>query len=145
MKKDPKPQAKDDQQEQIKKLTEIAARAQADLQNFKSRMEKETAEFRKFAGAPILLALLPIHDDLSRASEHGDEGSAQILVKLDKILVDIGLVKMDPMGKPVDPNKHEVVNTCPGEKDIVTNIHEEGFEYHGRVLRPAKVQVGMGL
>ena len=132
--------------EQIEKLTDIAARAQADLQNFKARMKNEAKELGKFAVVPLLLSLLPVHDDLARAVEHAGEndGLSQILAKLEKIFVDAHLKKMKSLGQKVDPQKHEVLAITKGEKDIITEVHEEGYELHGRVLRPAKVIAGEG-
>lgn len=140
-------------EEQVAKLTDLAARAQADLQNFKMRMEREAAELRKFAVVPFLLKLLPIRDDIVRALQHQNEngnsasahnGLKHILEKFDKVLKDAGVERMAAVGNPFDPKQHEILNSSPGAKDIVTAIHEEGYELHGKVLRPAKVQVGDG-
>lgn len=132
---------------QIAKLTDLAARAQADLQNSKMRMERETKDLRKFATVPLLLALLPVRDDLMRASKQvtgGNEGLKQILSKLDKVLADAGVMPLDALGKTADTSKHEILNAGPGPKDIVIAVHEEGYELHGKILRPARVQVGDG-
>ena len=137
--------ALDDLKEQVRKLTELAARAQADFQNYKQRVERDAEELRKFASQPLLLKLLLIRDDLARAvGESTDEGIAQILGKLDKTLEDVGLTKIEAEGQPVDPGMHEVLNTVSGEKDIVITVHEQGYELSGRVLRPARVSVGDG-
>ena len=131
---------------QIAKLTDLAARAQADLQNSKMRMERETQDMRKFATVPLLLSLLPVRDDLVRASrqEGGGSASKQILAKLDKILADAGLTPIEALGKTADTSKHEILNAGPGPKDIVIAVHEEGYELHGKVVKPAKVQIGDG-
>ena len=131
---------------QIAKLTDLAARAQADLQNSKIRMERETQDMRKFATVPLLLALLPVRDDLVRATkQEGENGaSKQILAKLDKVLLEAGLTPLEALGKTADPSKHEILHAGPGPKDIVIAVHEEGYELHGKVLKPAKVQVGNG-
>src|SRR3989344_4166195 len=131
---------------QIAKLTDLAARAQADLQNSKMRMERETQDMRKFATVPLLLALLPVRDDLVRAAkQEGENGaSKQILSKLDKVLTDAGLTPLEALGKTADPSRHEILNAGPGPKDVVIAVHEEGYELHGKVLKPAKVQVGDG-
>lgn len=133
-------------QEQVAKLTDLAARAQADLQNFKMRMEREAGDLRKFALAPLAMKLLPVRNDLARAaSAHpGDPGYRQVLEKLDKVLGEAGVNRMDALGNLFDPTKHEVLNTVPGEKDRVLAVFEEGYELQGRILRPAKVQVGDG-
>ena len=132
-------------QEQIAKLTDVAARAQADLLNFKERMKREGNELRTFAIAPLLLGLLPIRDDLVRMVEHSsNDGSAQILAKIDALLKTFGVESMESAGKMVNPDYHQIVHAGPGEKDMVIVAHEEGFLLHGKVLRPAKVMAGDG-
>ncbi len=130
---------------QLAKITDTAARAQADLLNFKDRMKREGEELRKFAGLPFIIELLPIRDDLARATGHDSaSGLKQILLKVDALLRDAGVEKIDALGKKMNPEQHQIVNTGAGEKDMVTLVHEEGFLLHGKVLRPAKVQVGDG-
>jgi molecular chaperone GrpE len=130
----------------VMKLTDVAARSQADLQNFKARIEKESKELAKFSSAPLLLSLLPIFDDLQRAKDHsGDkQGLSQVIAKFEKVLTDAGLKRIQSVGEKTDPTKHEVLATAPGEKDVVLEVHEEGYEFHEKVLRPAKVVVGNG-
>jgi len=52
------------------KLKELAARAQADLQNAKDRMQREGEEIRKYALENTLLSLLPTIDNFQRAFDH---------------------------------------------------------------------------
>lgn len=131
---------------QIEKLTDIAARAQADLQNFKARMQKDAQELGKFAIAPLLLTLLPVLDDLKRAEHHAEniDGLTQVTSKLEKVLTNAGLQKIESIGQKIDPLRHEVLTTAEGEKDVILEVHEEGYELHGKILRPAKVVVGSG-
>jgi len=133
--------------DQLERLTDIAGRAQADLQNFKARQEKDAKELVKFAITPILLELLPVRDALARAASHNEnsDGYEQVLVKLDAVFAKIGLNRIDAMGQKADPSKHEVITTAQGEKDVVLEVHEEGYELNGRILRPTKVIVGSGL
>ncbi len=136
-----------DLEEQLAKLTDVAARAQADLQNFKDRQNREGDELRKFAAVPIVMSLLPVRDDLALAAGHEGEaqdGFGQILAKLDKVLSDFGVTMIKSLGEKVNPELHEIVNTGEGEKDVIVGVHQEGFEMQGKVLRPAKVQVGVG-
>ena len=51
---------------------------------------------------------------------------------------------MHAEGTPIDPHRHEVLSVGPGEKDMITQVYEEGYELNGKVLRPAKVQAGSG-
>lgn len=136
---------------QVKKLADIAGRAQADLQNAKARLEKNAEELRTYAAEGVLLRLLPVIDNFQRAFQHLPEdlkthewvkGVAAVEQELLRQVGELGLKKIDALGKPVDPAKHEVLLQGPGEQGIVTEVLQDGYELHGRVLRPAKVKAG---
>jgi molecular chaperone GrpE len=145
--KDPVP-AQDDE---LAKLKELAARAQADLQNAKARMEKEALEIRSFAMQGLIEKLLPTISNFQRAFEHLPEDLAEhdwvkgLYATEQQLMADlqsVGLKKIESMGQPVDPQMHEVLQAAAGEKDIVVSVLEEGYELNGKVIRPAKVVVG---
>lgn len=155
-KKDDKP-AKDDQLQQLiaerDAFKELAARAQADLQNAKGRMEKERSDTRRFAEVGLLAKLLPTIDNLQRAFAHLPDdlkdhewvkGVQAVEAELMKELESVGLKKIDSLGQAVDPEKHEVLQAGPGKEGKITEVFEEGYELSGKVLRPAKVKVGSG-
>ena len=137
-------------QDQITKLTEVAARAQADVQNMKARHERDRDEITQFASSKILLTFLPLFDDLLRLRLHVDVGSSlsegveQLIKKLDQLCEEVGLQRIESLGKPFHPEHHEVLTAGSGEKNIVLEVFEEGYLLHGKVLRVAKVQVGDG-
>ncbi len=136
---------------QVAKLTDLAARAQADLQNAKVRMQKDADELRRYAAEPVIRRLLPVVDNFQRAFGHlpaelqGNEwvkGVIAIEQSLLKELGDLGLKKMDVLGQQVDTARHEVLTVGPGKEGEVIEIFEDGYELNGKVLRPAKVKVG---
>lgn len=140
-------------QAEAEKFREVAARAQADLQNAKARLERDREELGSFAVASMLKRLLPVVDNFQRAFGHlppalkGDEwvkGVQAIEQDLLKILSEIGLKKMDSLGQPTNPEKHEVLTAGPGAESLITEVFEDGYELHGKVLRVAKVKVGDG-
>ncbi len=140
-------------QSEAEKFREVAARAQADLQNAKARMERERDELGSFAIGTVLKRLLPVVDNFQRAFGHlpealkGDEwakGVSAIEQDLVKILAEIGLKKMESLGQPADPEKHEVLTAGPGAQGVITEVFEDGYELKGKVLRVAKVKVGDG-
>ncbi len=140
-------------QEELRKLKELAARAQADLQNAKMRMEKEALDIRLFAVEGLIVRLLPTIDNLRRAFEHlPDELRSHDWVKglqvtEQQMLSDleaVGLRPIEALGLPVDTQRHEVLQSVPGKLDIVVQVLENGYELHGKVIRPAKVVVGDG-
>lgn len=137
----------------LAQLTDIAGRAQAELQNAKIRMERDATEIRKFASEIFLMKLLPTIDNFQRAFSHLPEelknnewvkGIVAIEQDLMKQVKDAGLTKIEALGQTVDPNMHEVLVEGPGEKDTVIEVLEDGYELNGKILRPAKVKVGNG-
>ncbi len=140
-------------EDELARIKEIAARSQADLQNAKDRLEREGQELRKFAVVGMLNELIPTVDNFQRAFQHLPEelkdhdwvkGIEVMEQELLHKLNEAGLKKIEVLGQPVDPQKHEVLQMGPGEKDIVTEVFEEGYECNGKILRPAKVMVGDG-
>lgn len=138
---------------QVQKLTEIAARAQADLQNARARIERDAGEMRKYASEMVLQVLLPTIDNFQRAFQHlpqelkGHEwvqGVQAVEQELLRQLSTLGLMRFSPLGQKVDPMRHEVLLTGPGEPGTVTEVLEDGYELHGKILRPARVKAGTG-
>ncbi len=137
--------------DELAKLKDMAARAQADLQNAKIRMEKEAGEIRSFAMQGLIEKLLPTIDNFQRAFDHMPEelkdnewvmGLMATEQQLMNDLAAVGLKRMESLGKPVDTTQHEVLQTAEGEKDTVVAVHEEGYLLNGKVIRAAKVVVG---
>ncbi|MBI5156036.1 nucleotide exchange factor GrpE [Candidatus Peregrinibacteria bacterium] len=148
--------------EQVHSLTELAARAQADLQNARGRLERDADELRKYAAESVLRRLLPTVDNFQRAFTHlpkeweGNKGVYPELVEwvkgitaveqdLLRQLSEMGLEKFSPLGEKMDPSRHEVLLTGPGAENSVVEVLEDGYLLHGKVLRPAKVKVGDGI
>ena len=139
--------------QEVDRLKDLAARSQADLQNAKIRLQKEAADSRIYAVEGLLRTLIPTVDNFRRAFRHlpselaehewvkGLQATEQALLR---DLQSAGLVRMECLGQPVDPHHHEVLQMAPGPKDQILQIHEDGYELHGKVLRPAKVVVGNG-
>lgn len=138
---------------EIERLKDMAARAQADLQNAKARMDKEAQDLRTFAVLGLVERLLPTIDNFQRSFEHlpeelADNDWVQGLFATEKQLMAdltaVGLKRMESLGQPVNPDMHEVLQAGPGELDTVSQVLEEGYEFNGKVIRPAKVIAGNG-
>ncbi len=139
--------------EQLAKTTDMAARAQAELQNAKIRLDREAQDLRKFAAEGVLLRLLPTVDNLQRALKALPEDIVThpwvqgiVAVEQDflKQIGDMGLRRFESLGKSVDAERHEVLMQGDGEGGTVTEVFEDGYELHGKVVRPAKVKAGGG-
>ena len=140
-------------EQELAKFKDLAARSQAELQNAKDRMQRESEETRAFASAGVVQQLLPVLDNFQRAFAHLPEGlkdhewvkGVQAMeLDLFRKLTDAGLQKIECIGQTVDTARHEVLQAGPGKKDTVIEVFEDGYEFNGRVLRPAKVKVGSG-
>lgn len=142
-----------DLREHLRQMTDIAARAQADLQNAKLRMQKDGEDIRTFAAEAALRKLLPTVDGFQRAFRHLPDdlknhewvkGVAAVEQELLRRMGEMGLRSMECRGQQVDTAKHEVVTLGPGKEGEIIDVVEDGYELHGKVLRPAKVIVGGG-
>lgn len=137
-------------------LVDNLQRTAAEFQNSRRRQEKQLADAIERAGSHTVERLLPVIDDLALAfgnlPAELDEatnawvgGFRQIYKKLETMLADQG-VSAIPLEGEFDPNRHEAVSSEPSETVESGHIIETlriGYEYKGRVLRPALVRVAM--
>jgi len=127
-----------------------AARAEAELVNFRMRVERDRQVNRDATVADVLRAVLPAFDDLDRAEAAGDipEGSALELVvqKLRAGFERFGLARVGVVGEPFDPNVHEALMQLPvegAEGETVHEVIQPGYLIGERVVRAAKVAVAV--
>lgn len=143
--------------QQNAELRDSYLRSRADFDNYKKRMQREFEEKEKFMVQKVIEDILPALDDLERAVEAAEnaedvsalrEGvsmiSSQVLSVLEKKW---GLVKFSALNEAFDPNKHEAFMIEQGEYSQPTVIEEfqKGYSLHDRIIRPARVKVGMPL
>lgn len=125
-------------------------RSLADFQNYKRRTDAGMAEAYQSAVGNVIKRYLPILDDLERALSARPEGLAWvsgielIYRKLQTILENEGLKRIDAEGKPFDPNFHEAIaqEVVEGmESGTVIAVTQQGYTLGDRVVRPASVRV----
>lgn len=128
-------------------------RAAADYQNYKRRVEEERSETARFAGAALIINLLPMIDDLERALMNVDthlagltwvDGIRLIHRKFQAVLEMTGVQEIEADGETFDPSQHEAVSQGPGEENKVIAVVQKGYKLGDRVIRPAMVVVGDG-
>jgi molecular chaperone GrpE len=132
---------------------DLLQRTRADFENYQKRNQREREQERKYWHAPLALDLLPIIDDLDRATEAARQagetgplvqGVAMVQKKVLDMLKRHGMTPIDAQGQPFDPNHHQAVMQQPAA-DVppgsVIKVLENGFMLHDRVLRPASVVV----
>ena len=124
-----------------------AARAEAELQNFRMRVERDRQANREAVIAEVIRGLLPVLDDLDRAEVHGDlTGGPMEMVaqKLRSAFERYGLEPVGEVGEDFDPAKHEAMVRLPeagAEGETVAEVIEGGYISGERLIRPAKVAV----
>lgn len=124
-------------------------RAQAELVNFRQRVERDRQANREAVITEVIRSLLPAIDDLDRAEQHGDlEGSPLELVanKLRTGFEKYGLKKIGEKGETFDPAMHEAVAQIPtpgATEQTIADVLEPGYQLGDRLVRPAKVAVAV--
>jgi len=128
-------------------------RAQADLINYKKRVDQDRDEAIKFANATFIRNLLPVLDDFERAFDSLPaqlsgltwiDGLGLIRRKLQVILEVQGVSPIKAIGETFDPAIHEAVMYEEGEEGKVIAEFQKGYKLHDRLIRPASVMVGKG-
>ena len=132
----------------VAEYRERAARAEAELKNFRTRVERDRAANREIVIAEVIRSLLPAIDDLDRADAHGDlvEGSPLAIVaqKIRAAFDKYGLVRVGEKGERFDPKLHEALVRIPSADvtvDTVADVIETGYLLGERLIRAAKVAV----
>ncbi|MCI0359362.1 MAG: nucleotide exchange factor GrpE [Planctomycetaceae bacterium] len=153
---------------QLKDASERALRAQAELENYRKRAQRELADERRYAVVPLVRDLLPVVDNLQRAidatptrsaSEAGTssdttmalasllEGVQLVATQLEAVLKQHGCLPIETVGAPFDPNQHQAIAQEPSAEHpagTVTRAAQVGYKLHDRVIRPAQVFVSTG-
>jgi molecular chaperone GrpE len=128
-------------------------RKAAEFENYKRRIESESAAIMRSANEGLLLALLPVVDDFARSLKAGKEqadakaffaGVEMIHTKMLKVLERFGVTPFESAGKPFDVGYHDALLQVPRadvKPHTVVEEVERGFMLFDRVLRHAKVIV----
>ncbi len=125
-------------------------RAQADFENYKKREEAKQSEILEFAKEVTIVKLLPTLDALHQGLRHAPAGVDEkwlagingTLTQLDKVLAEMGVKKIEALGKPFDPHFHEAIREVAGDEDgIIVEEMQSGFELNGKVIRPSQVVI----
>jgi molecular chaperone GrpE len=141
-------------QAEKQELANTLVRRQADFENYRKRTEREKEQERHRGVEALIEALLPVLDGFDRAlAAHGDaayeehrKGFELIDRQFHDILAKRGLVKIEAIGKEFDPNMHHAVDrveSADHADGVVLGVLQEGYLFHGRVLRPAMVRVAV--
>ena len=131
-------------------------RLMAEFDNFRRRTSQEKLELVSMASTDTIKGMLPVLDDCERAlnvlkestdSAAAKEGTELIYHKLMSYLQSKGLAVIEAQGQPFDTDVHEAVAQFPVQeeemKGKVFDVGQTGYTLNGKVIRFAKVVVGI--
>ena len=143
-------------EEKVAKDKDDYIRLMAEFDNYRRRTSQEKLELVSTASTETIKGLLPVLDDCERAlavlresndSEAAKEGTELIYNKLMTYLKGKGLAVIEAAGQPFDTDLHEAVAQFPvpeeEKKGKVFDVVQTGYTLNGRVIRFAKVVVGI--
>lgn len=139
----------------IAELQDKYLRQAAEFDNYRKRTIKEKAELIKSAAEKVMVAELPVVDDMDRALENMEkgmdadaciEGFKLIVHKFKNILTQNGLEKIETDGQDFDTDFHEAIALIPAPteelKGKILDCVQPGYKLGDKVIRHAKVAVG---
>ena len=139
----------------IAELQDRYLRQAAEFDNYRKRTMKEKADLIKSAAEKVIVAELPIVDDMDRALDNMEkgmdadaciEGFKLIAQKFKNTLTQQGLEKIDTDGQDFDTDYHEAIALIPAPteelKGKILDCVQAGYKLGDKVIRHAKVAVG---
>jgi molecular chaperone GrpE len=126
-------------------------RALAELDNFRKRVDRKIQDDRHSLAVQFLQPFFDAIDDLNRLEKASREsfdhdvllqGLDLIANKLKVSLANFGVEPIKDLGEMFNPNLHEVlmaIETDAHPAGTIVDVFSAGYNYNGRLLRPAKV------
>ncbi|HEY0112086.1 MAG TPA: nucleotide exchange factor GrpE [Allosphingosinicella sp.] len=146
--------------ELVKELEEVRQHvlyAQAETQNVRRRLEQEKQTAATYAATGFARDMLSVKDNLDRALAavpedlRQDERMKSLLTgieatsrELDTVFQRNGIIRIEAMGQPLDPNRHQAMVEIPSpdaEPGIIVQEMQAGYMIKDRLLRPSLVGV----
>jgi molecular chaperone GrpE len=143
---------RDELARQKAELYDQLLRLGAEFENFRKRAQRERGEFSEFATMEAVRAVVPVLDDFERAlkiecaDKEYAKGMELIYQRLLDALKKMGLEPIEAQGQKFDPALHHAVETeknAEVEDHTVLVQHQRGYNFKGKLLRPAIVKVAV--
>ncbi len=142
-------------QDKLNEMTNVAARSQAEVINFKKRKEEETALRLRYCNEDLLLKFVEICDNFERAIKMDDNdlsdevskflsGFKMMYTNMLSILEEYGVKEIEVSGLEFDSKTSEAVivehhDEMPAH--VVIEVLRKGYMYKDKLLRPAMVKI----
>ena len=143
-----------DAESKYKEMQDRYLRLNAEFDNYKKRMMRETGDRLKYFNMELIKELLPSVDNLERAISHaGDdhsdlenmiEGLQMVYKGMQEAFGKFGVSEIESIGKEFDPNCHQAVGMIESQEVPENHVAEEclkGYYLHDRIIRPTMVRV----
>jgi molecular chaperone GrpE len=141
-------------QEVQSRFEQLRKQLQRETDETRQRLNRAADERAERDKAKFIAALLPVLDNLQRATEAAEtsgstediaEGIRRTAASFENALAAAGLEPIDAVGETFDPELHEALETvevAPEDEGKVIAQHTRGYKIGNRLLRPARVKVG---
>ena len=142
---------------ELAKATDGYTRAVADFDNYRRRTNEERPKNMLYAKGDIAKDVFPVLDNFklgldAAEKQHPEakailEGFAMIATQLRNALAQHGIVEINPLGEPFNPQEHESLSMMPSAEvpaDHVLFVQRTGYKIGERLLRPASVVISAG-
>ena len=139
-----------EKEETAEKYFDRMLRIQADLENYRKRVSKETEDYRKYSNLQLLKKLLDITDNFERAlgslpdDSETRTGLTMIFEQIQGILREEGISPQDPLGEKFDPYHHEaevVIETDEHPENTIIEVVRKGYSMGEKIIRPSVVRI----
>lgn len=136
------------------RFDQLRAQLQKETDETRQRLNRAAADKAERERANFVASLLPVLDNLLRATEAAEktdsvelisEGVRKTAESFEKALREAGVEPIDAVGAHFDPEQHEAVETTEVEPELEGKVVEEytrGYRMGSSLLRPARVKVG---
>ncbi|MFY8201508.1 MAG: nucleotide exchange factor GrpE [Pirellula staleyi] len=143
-------------EQQVSDLRERELKAQAELENFRKRLLRDTEQQLKYALLPFVRDIVEVVDNLNRATEAGaSKGNTDGLIagvklvqqQFQQVLAKYSCAPIEALGKSFDPNFHQAIAQQPSAEYAAGMVMLEtsvGYLMYDRVVRPSMVIVSTG-
>jgi molecular chaperone GrpE len=138
---------------EVARLKDQLLRTLADFDNFRKRSRREISDAERMAREDVLRELLPVFDNLERASQHAveatdiqslKEGIQMVMRQFLDTLTKLNVERVQSVGQPFDPAVHEAVQQVESSELPPGAVAQEllaGYRVGDRLIRPAMVVV----
>lgn len=138
--------------QQVAELTDALQRERADVINVRRQHEDQVSSLKTLVKANVVRELLPVIDNFERALKHVPKnlddndyikGVQGVVKQFEKTLEQMGVKRIETVGKVFNPTYHEAVSMeeGAGTTEVISDELQAGYVLGEDVIRHAMVKV----